>query len=239
MKTLIISDIHLEIGDVVDASYETIKQVISKEKFDRIIINGDYLDLSYLSKYNEDSPLLTENKRLVNDINLLKNELKFMKRFTKDITYLSGNHSDRLETYIEKAPVLEGIVSLQAVCDEMKVEFVPTIKQPYKLLEDLYIAHGLALNKYCAANNVEKSGVSIITGHSHRTQMYTTSYLNNKPVTGYSIGCISSLSPNYVAGKRISGWSQSFGILYQDKGLWDFQIYMLKNNHCIINGKVY
>jgi hypothetical protein len=238
-KYLIIADVHLESGVQEDLSYLTIKNLIAKEKFDGIYINGDFLDLSYISRWTADSPLLVEGKRLKADLDLLDVELKYMRKYAKEITFLSGNHCDRLNKMVEAIPVLEGLISIEEICRDNKVTHIPTVNQPHKIFDDLYISHGLSLNKYAAANNVEKSGVSMITSHSHRTQQYTTSYLNQVAITGYSIGCISSLNPDYVAGKRISGWSQSFAILNCEPGLWDIQIYMLKNHKCIVNGKVY
>ena len=239
MKTLVFSDVHLESGIDVDPSYKTIKNVISKEKFDRIIIAGDLMDFSYISRWVEDLPLFSEGKRLNNDLKFLESELTWIKKYCKDITYLSGNHEDRVQKLIAKNPVLEGIISLGEICRKIGVTYIETEQQPYKIYDDLFIGHGLALTKYCASKNVETCGVSVITGHSHRTQSFTTSQLNGIPMTGYSIGCVSSLNPGYVAGKRISGWSQSFGILYNEGSMWDFNLIMIKRNSCIVNGKVY
>ena len=239
LKTLIFSDVHLEYKESIDPSYLTIRNVIAKEKFDQIIIAGDLFDFSYISRWTADSPGLTEGKRLHDDFELLESELKYMKKYCPNIIYLEGNHEERLQKFILANPVLEGLVSLESICSDNGVKYVKTVKQPMKIFTDLFVSHGLALNKYCAAQNVEKTGVSIITGHSHRTQSYTTSYLNKKAITGYSIGCISSLNPNWVAGKRISGWAQSFGILYGDSHMWDFSLIMVKKHKCIVGGKLY
>jgi len=238
-KTLIISDTHLEQDVDKDKSYLTIKRMIPKEKFDVIVLNGDFLDLSYISQWTRDMPGLVEGKRLTWDLQILRKELTFFKKHATNVIYIEGNHEARLQNFLHKNPVLEGMIELDIICKELGVAYIPTVLQPLRMFSDLYIAHGLSLNKYCAANNAEKSGVSIITGHSHRSQMYTTSYMNEVPLTGYSIGCVSSLCPGWVKGKRITGWSQSFGILYGDKDQWDLNIIMLKDHKCIVGGKLY
>jgi predicted phosphodiesterase len=239
-KTLIFSDVHLEAGIREDTAYELLKRVIAKEKFDNIIIDGDFLDLSYISHFTEDTPLLTEGKRLKADFDYLRRELKFFKKHCKGrLIYLEGNHEERVQKMVNAAPVLDGLVSIDQICRDEDVEYIQTNKQPMQLKDDLYIAHGLALTKFCSATNVEKAGVSIITGHSHRTQLYTTSYLNQKPVTGISLGCISTLSPEYVQGKRIPNWSRSFGILRTSNDYWDVQLVHIKENKCIVGDTLY
>jgi len=238
-KTLVISDIHLETREEVDPSYMTIKNMIAKERFDRIIILGDYFDFSYISRFNEDLPGLLEGKRLKDDFSLMESELRWMKKYCKDITYVEGNHEIRVQTLIYKNPVLEGIISIDKICKDIGIPYIATHSQPFAIFKNLYGAHGLALTKYCAASNIEKSGVSIITGHSHRSQVYITSQLSGSPMVGISIGCISSLSPNYVKGKCISGWSQSFAIISSEGDLWDIQMHTLKGHKCIVNNKIY
>lgn len=238
-KILIFGDAHLEQREEVDPSYLTMRNVIAREKFDSIYLLGDILDLSYISQWSKDLPGLTEGKRLKADLDLLEAELKYMKKYTREIRYFEGNHEYRLRKYILANPVLEGLVSIEEVCSRLKIEYILTEKQPIKIFPDLAAAHGLALNKYCSHANVTSVGTSIITGHSHRSQTFTTSYLDGCPHTGYSLGCISSLNPDYVAGRKITAHSQSFCILTGDKDMWDIQTYMLKGSRCIVSGKLY
>ena len=240
-KFLLFADCHLEAEEPTDSAYELVKQIIKKEKFDGIICVGDLMDFSYISKWNEDQPGLVEGKRLRDDLRIFESELAYYKRYTKDVTFLSGNHEDRLIKYINKNPVLEGILSLKEICDEQGVHYVPTELQPYQFIDDLLVTHGLYFNEYFAAKLVQKGGSSIVQFHCHRTQSYSYRYPNGTVATGYGIGTLGSTNPQYSAGKRLTGATQSFGILrVGDSGTWQLDTIMIHNGtSCIIGEKSY
>ena len=74
-RAVIISDAHLEQGEEVHSSYLLVKKFIKYEKPDILVLNGDMLDMSYLSSYNESKHQLREGKRLAKDIEMFKKEL--------------------------------------------------------------------------------------------------------------------------------------------------------------------
>ena len=237
-RVLIFGDAHLETGTEEDSAYNLMKLIAKKEKFDEIVMLGDWMDFSYISKWTEELPGLQEGKRLKEDFLILESELKFFKKCTKDLTYLSGNHEDRVMKYIQKNPVLEGILDLKEICDETDVSFIPTNRQPHRFLDDLFITHGLSISKYVAAQIVTSVGESIVCGHTHRSQNYSYRYPNGNVTTGYSLGTVGDLNPDYVAGKRIPGSTQSFGILYVEGKKWQFDTILIKDGiSCIIAGK--
>ena len=110
-KTLIFTDVHLETGVAADPAYELLKTIMKKERFDSIVCLGDLMDFSYISQWTEGMPGLTEGRRLKEDFNLFENEMKYYKKYAKDVIYLVGNHEDRVQKYVWKNPVLEGIRS--------------------------------------------------------------------------------------------------------------------------------
>lgn len=238
-RTLLFADAHLESGTAPDPAYELMKTVVKKEKFDRIVCLGDLMDFSYISQWTEGMPGLTEGRRLKEDFQLVSNELKFFKKYAKDVTLLMGNHEDRVQKFVWKNPVLEGILSLKEICDENEVTFVPTNQQPYRLMADFFVTHGLSINKYFASQLVQNSGVSIVQGHAHRTQTFSYRYPDGRVVTGVGLGTLGPLNPDYVAGQRVTGWTQSFGILYAEGDQWQIDVISVNNKRCIINGKLF
>lgn len=236
---LLFGDAHLEQNVEIDPSYILFKQVVQKIKPNRIICGGDLADFSYISRWTEGMPGLQEGKRLKEDFDTIAEEIKFFKKYTKEFVFYEGNHENRVRKYLEKNPVLKGILSLEQICKDAGVEYVPTELQPKKILPDLYIAHGLSFNKYFACWTVEKMNENIVTFHTHRTQQYSISFPTGKVISGYGLGCLCNTNPDYLAGKRISGHTNSFAILYVDKDRWQLDTIPIKDGKCMIAGKSY
>ena len=239
-KTLIFGDAHLETGVEEDPAYNLIKAITKKEKFDSVIMLGDWMDFSYISRWTEEFPGLQEGKRMKEDFDILESELRFFMKHTKELVYLEGNHELRIMKYIQKNPVLEGILDLKEICKETGVTYVPTNKQPHRYLSDLFVTHGLSISKYVAAQIVTSVGESIVCGHTHRSQSYSYRYPNGNVTTGYSIGTVATLNPDFIAGNRVAGWTSSFGVLYVDGPRWQLDTILIKDGKsCILGGKVY
>ena len=236
-KIIIFGDAHLETMVEPDKSYLLLKKVITTIKPSEIVINGDLLDFSYISSFADGVFGAQEGKRLKDDFDIFKKELQFFKKYSKKVIFLEGNHEARLNKYLEKNPVLKGIMSLQTICEELNIEYVPLNQQPYAYRPDFWITHGLCYNKYFASKTVEQCNVNIVCSHTHRTQSYSISYPNGKIITGYGIGCLSNINPDYTAGLRQNGWTHSFGELLEDESGFQFNTIIIENDSCIVNGK--
>jgi len=239
-KFLLFGDAHLETGVEEDPAYNLIKMIVKKEKFEGIVMLGDMLDFSYISRWTEEFPGLQEGKRMKEDFEILESELQFFRKHTKELIYLEGNHELRVMKYIQKNPVLEGILDLKEICRENDVKYISTNKQPYRYLPDLMVTHGLSISKYVAAQIVTSVGESIVCGHTHRSQNYSYRYPNGNVTTGYSIGTVGTLNPDFIAGNRVAGWTSSFGVLYVEGTKWQLDTILIKDGEsCILGGKVY
>jgi hypothetical protein len=238
-KYIIIADAHLGSGVEEDSAYLLVRKVIKTGKFDGLINIGDHLDFGYISRYVDGQPGLVEGKRLKDDFELLRSEIKFHKKYCKEVIYLCGNHENRVEKYLLGDPRLEGIFSVKDICEEEGAIYVPVEKQPYRFLPDLYVTHGLSFNKYFAAQIAERAGTNIIQGHAHRTQMFSYQYPTGERATGYGLGTLGPINPSYSAGQRLTGHTQSFGVLYVDGNTWQLDIIYITNNSCMIAGKKY
>ena len=239
-KYLIFSDSHLEANRGIDSSYTLFKEVVKKVKPNTIICLGDLIDLSYISRFSDVGE--SEGKRLADDIEIFRNELTYFKKYSKEeVVFLSGNHEDRLLKLMNKNPVLKGIVDLEETCNQLGVKYVPTERQPYKLLNDLYVSHGLTYCKHFTSKLADSMGNSIITGHTHRTQCFVNSYPDGRIIESYGLGSLTDTIEYYEKGKRLTGHSNSFGELLVDEetGQWNFSLVMIKNGKCFVDGKLY
>ena len=116
---------------------------------------------------------MQEGKRLKDDFETIREEFQFYKKYAKEVVFFEGNHEERIKKYLEKNPVLKGVLSLENICNEENVTYIGTEKQPYRILDDLYVAHGLSFNKYFSCWTVERMNENIATFHTHRTQTYS------------------------------------------------------------------
>jgi len=93
---------------------------------------------------------------------------------------------------------------------------------PVRRFPDLYVHHGDAISKdagMSVAKDVEKFGVSILRGHSHRQGFWHKTYpLADKMLRGYEIGHMADhrkmkydLSPNWCAGFAIGHYDEAAG----------------------------
>lgn len=239
-RYLIIGDVHLEHEDVDDA-YLLVKKIAPKLKLTGVVNLGDMMDFSYVSEYTKDSPGLTEGKRLKKDFDILDKEMKFWSKIGKENTFFEGNHEARINKFLDKHPILKGLLDMRDIVERNGYRYISTIKQPCLIAPKVLAAHGLSFSKYYTAKTVTEAGMSIVTGHAHRAQTYTTSYPNSEAITGYGVGTLGPVNPEYFAGKRLAGHSQSILMLYVDEnsGSWDMTQHLIKNNSVIIEGKLY
>ena len=241
-KIIIISDIHLSEDEPENTAYTLVKKIAKKEKFDCVINLGDMIDFEYLSSFVEGMPGITEGSRLATDMKTLDTELAFWRKNTKESIFLQGNHCFRLDRFLEKNPLLKGaLTTVKEICDKNDTQYIPLTSQPYEYIEGLYISHGVQLSKYCFAQNAERAGKSIITGHSHRGGSYFYRYPDGRVINGTSLGTLGPLDPAYIkTPTRIAGWIQSFGVLYIEGDDWQLDHIVIKDGKsCILNGKKY
>lgn len=239
-KHLIFGDSHLESLKEPDNSYILFKEVVKRVRPHKIISLGDSLDFSYISRFSSVGE--SEGCRIKDDIELFKNEFNYFKKYAKEeVIFLSGNHEDRLKKLFNSQPVLKGIVDLETVCKELEVTYIPTEKQPYKLFKDLYIVHGLCFNKNYTAKLADTMGASIITAHTHRTQLTVNSYPDGRIIQSWGIGSLCDTIEYYEKGKRLTGHSNSFMELLvdEDTEFWQCNLIIINNNKCYVDNKLY
>lgn len=214
------------------------KKILKLSKPNIIVCIGDLLDFSYISHFTELGE--AEGKRLVEDVDIFKNELSYYKKYAKEeVIFLQGNHEDRLNRLLLKNPVLMGLVDLRDTCEKLGIKYVPTNEQPYKLLNDLYITHGLCYNKHFTSKLADTAGMSIISGHTHRTQSFVNSYPDGRIIKSFGLGSLTDTIEYYEKGKRLTGHSNSFGELLIDEDYWQFNTVMIENGKCILDGKLF
>lgn len=239
-RLLILSDTHVPYQDqnCIKLSIKVIKAF----KPDTVIHIGDLLDFYGFSRFDNKDP--RKMGRLQQELDEGHSLLKeWRKHFNGDFFLLRGNHEYRLTKYINNnAPELHELPSLKLQSllklDEIGVKYVESGRMDFN---GLLVKHGdLVRNKsgYTAFGEMEKSGISGISGHTHRLgQIYRT---NRGGMYNWTeSGCLCTLDPDYLEGAT-PDWQQglSYGYFTKDRNK-RFEVHTLPfiNNKAVIEGK--
>jgi predicted phosphodiesterase len=186
---------------------------LGREKWDALVLGGDFLDFSYLSKYSIGNLRSIEGKRILNDYNIANKLLdKFDKIHKGKKYFIIGNHDDRVRKYIDANPNLEGMV-----------ELVPNLKlkeRGYKIIEaypkgeilelDKFIfTHGIYHNQFHTKKTLDAFDKNVIYFHTHTFQQFTKNRYDKTSKFAQAVGCMCDYDQDYM-GKKPSSWQMGF-----------------------------
>ena len=201
-KSVVINDLHAPFHD--KKALELTLKFMRSFKPDKIFINGDFLDCYAISHF--DKPLHIEEK-LCDEIEEAKTILDDLAKITKDITFIFGNHEFRWDSYLaKKAPELYGLQGLtieeQLGLKERGIKVVNShTKENYVKYGQLLIGHFNKVSQhsaYTAKGLLDKWGMSLIQGHTHRGGSFY-----KRDETGIKVAyenfCLCDLNPQYCS----------------------------------------
>ncbi len=232
-RLAVLSDIHVPYHSIeaLTAAFD----MISKEKPDAILLNGDTIDFYGLSRFMKDP----RKRSVAHELQACNELLDVLQQFNSKIYYKLGNHDERYEHYLmHKAPELLGIPEfkfenlLKAKDRGMEVIGEKRIIKANKL----NIIHGHEYPSVFSPVNIArglymKGKVSAMQGHNHQTSEHTETDMNGEIVTTWSLGCLCELNPAYMPLNR---WSHGFAIVDLNDNGKDFHV----RNYRIYKGKV-
>jgi len=227
-KIFVFGDVHIPFHHI-NALLTTLYYGIEEVKPDEIIIIGDLFDFKGISSYLKDIKERDLAKELKTSAEILKGMLELFDQ-AKRIVYIEGNHEERLYNYIYKnASELSGLFSnplelFKAIgynfTNKIFYHSLRTSEYPYYPLvgKRLFAIHGHEYHKGAkhsviniARNILEKAKKSIIFGHWHITQEYTSTAIDRELRTAWSVGCLSDLKPEW---NPLNQWNHGFAIIY-------------------------
>lgn len=237
-KVVVLPDVHLT--DKCPRDYLPVKRFIKDFKPDEVILLGDFMDVSSLSAWDYDKKRLMEGKRFKKEIELANNELDFLQQYSKKVTFLEGNHEDRINRYLDKNPEMEGMIELELNLnlEKRKIGFYK-MNELYKL-GHMYFTHGMWTNKYNSNKHLTELGCNICYGHQHKTQTSFQNQAMAKPIMAYALGTLGDKKPDYLRN-RPGNWINQFAIYYYNDQNGNFNLYPINiiGNKFIWNGKTY
>jgi predicted phosphodiesterase len=209
-RVLFLSDIHFPYEDS-----KLLKQILRWIEFNpvhRIVINGDLLDFYELSRFLK-SP--TRAITAQDEIDLAYDFLvKIRSIHDQTIDFIPGNHELRLEKYLRSDAIqLAGLrcLELPNLLKLRELDINPHDSEGFLLRPNFLVYHGEAVRKHSghsAKAELEKYGISGISGHTHRMDSY-----HKTDLTGtrgwYEQGCLCRMDPEYV---KSPDWQQGFAV---------------------------
>ena len=149
--------------------------------------------------------------------------------------YLHGNHEDRFDRLMadmQTNPKTLALMRLPKIRDVLNLDYILGLTENgwethsylegdrFLLHDRLLCIHGYRANKYPTTAHLQQYGKSVVFGHSHRIQNFTSRDLRGTD-GGWNMGCLCDLDPHW---RSRPDWHQGFGVATwkQDDGDWYF-----------------
>lgn len=201
-ETLVsLSDIHVpyQNDEVLDSAIRLIKKL----KPHNVVINGDVADFFELSRFCVDSK---REDQLQNDIDMANDVRARIRKAAPNARLIEteGNHDTRIHTYMMgKSPGLRSLRALGRAklfeYDENEIDWYPGAG--FRIRERFLIKHGNVVRAGAGASakgESEKSGLSGISGHTHRLAPFRKEGYSRR--VWWEQGCLCRLDPDYIEG---------------------------------------
>lgn len=212
-------DLHIPYED--KRSIAAIEKLMADFRFDGWLQLGDMMDFDCISSHNKNNLRAVEGKRIQLDYDaaahFLDRQQALIRQNNKNAKFviIEGNHSDRINRYIDANPALEGMVEVPTCLEfgRRKIKWVPFWSRGdvFTIGKATFI-HGRYTNDAHAKKHVQRYGRNVFYGHLHDVQSYSAEMLGEgNTLCGQSLGCL-CLPQKYMQGAP-DKWQQAFAII--------------------------
>lgn len=238
-RSVFLPDLHVPYHD--EKAYACALRFVKRFKPDFVFIIGDWVDFYQLSKFDKNPARIPE---LQMDIDKTIECLKRLRAVAPKakIYYLKGNHCHRLNRYLWSAAA--SLSSLRSITvpellqlKDFGIEYVETGSM---MFHGFLVKHGNVVRTrsgYSATGELEKAGISGISGHTHRlSHIFKRHYGGMYSWT--EIGCLCQLNPEYMEG-QIPDWQNGFatGEFEKNGDRFTIHIYPIIKGTVVYNGE--
>ena len=215
--SIVLNDQHIPFQDI--EANKVVFRFIKYIKPDYIDILGDLLDFWQISKFVNDPK--TRKGDIQDDINAGKAYLTELRAMAPkaEIMLHYGNHVMRLRKFMWfHAKELDCIDSLDLRyllgLDKLKIKAVES-EEGFIIRGNLVMTHGTVVSQdsaMTARRNLQKYGMSVICGHTHRLgAMYKTDLRGT--VGAWENGCLCRLDLIKQWGRELANWQQGISLI--------------------------
>jgi hypothetical protein len=225
--TLVAGDFHFPAQS--NASLAILLEVISQLRPERLILNGDTVDLLAVSRYPKDQRYTWDLRQEVTEFHkFLHMAHSLGAAWGMEFVETEANHSgngtaSRWHRYLsDRVPVLYGHPKAEQLLEYQTwfyPEWCPIRLQDHVMVADeLLVLHGDLVRKhaaYSALGHAQKWHSSVMHSHTHRmgSSLERIPAVGNRPEQvrrAYEIGCMCDLNPSYVSAPN---WTNGFAII--------------------------
>lgn len=236
-------DVHVPDHD--ERALSAVLALIEDSKPDCVVIGGDFLELGSMSQHGGEPrpPSLAE------DIDAGRRVLHRLRRAAGDdaeIHYLEGNHETRhTRKVIAYLPEMAGFNSIPEALglqdlgigwSDYRQFWRPEL--PSGARGRLHYTHGEWSNKHHANTHLDRYGVNVRYGHTHKPQVFTRGYADGVVRVAIGSPCLRTLDPGFAG--PASGWCHGFGIdEFMPDGTFTFHNVVMTDRRFAVGGRTY
>lgn len=240
-KILFIPDTHVPYHH--KRSWELLLRVARAEKFDRIVILGDFADFYQVSFHEKSLERRAGFGAEVRAVNACLDQLDALKPKRKQ--YVSGNHEARYNRYLaERAPELADLPG-HTVPELFRLRergWSFTEYRDHIKIGKLYVTHdeGSAGALACIAARATFNACVVI-GHCHALTVSYSGDARGSSRVGVSAGWLGDASKcSYMHSVKAAKWQLGFVVgMMEPSGVVHLQAVPIVNGRCVVNGRMY
>ena len=233
-------------------------QIVEEIKPEKIILNGDTLDMFSISKYSKDPRhSIAIDKEVSGFHKFLKLLHDVTEPYQTEILETNGNHSGNGQEGRWWRFLSENLGSIAAsdlIAEKLsyknvfypneswsRIKLVDSINQEsmVELPNEMFVFHGDIVRKnggYSARATFEKRYASTITNHTHRIgsscqRIPSIGTRKERIITNFENGCACDLNPSYVSG---ANWQNGFSIVNYSEGITGVETVIMHNKKATV-----
>jgi len=203
---------------------DAVAQFARRYHWDEYIDLGDYFDFSYLSNRSRTQQAQElEGQRVKDDLRVGAALWQKMSHAATHVNldcklvWLRGNHDERVDRFENENPAFTGIINIGESLGfnedgTTEVRCYPD-GEAY-IIGKLCFTHGQFHNQHAAKSHVERFGMSVCHGHTHRVATYALPHLlPDHARIGINLGCLAHRRMKWHRGK-VTAHEHAFGVFY-------------------------
>jgi len=246
-RVLAIPDLQVPYHD--EAALDAVLKYAVSERWDEVVIMGDFMDLDCISSHNKGKPRLVEGKDVARDYEVGRRVLGEILRAVRErnphaaATLLEGNHEHRAEKYIDEHPEMRGSIEVESCLrlSEQHVKYVRCYaKGDVHEIGKATFTHGIYHGQNAAKKHAEAFGRNVFFGHTHSVESWSvTRYGSDETYVGQSLGCLCRYEQGYI-GKNPTKWQHAVGeFTFWPDGYFSYAVHRIFRNRFAVNGRVF
>lgn len=234
-----------------------VNRILQHNKFDEVVLNGDIVDLPYLSKHTQKlyPDGILKGYTEVGEIEYTTEQIlkPLVASTNAKVRVRLGNHDERItkpnllgEKQLKHLAILYKHFESTKFEEMLKLEELGIIYDPtdvFTFFDIFDVVHGLKLAKNAAEQNIKDYMSSGTSGHTHRLN---SKYMTNRkaPYVWLESGCMRLTEQvEYLPTGVVADWQNGFVTVHfwieNDKVRFYAQPNIIVDGRCYYNGVVY